>query len=100
MAACHFSLLSLDCQAVPGKSCWYHPIFLLTNLEDTYCGAFSVIPFRFFPSAFRPGSDSAHFSPKWATQAASGDDRKRPKNVFSKKWSDARIIVFAFQRRL
>jgi hypothetical protein len=41
-------------------------------------GAISAIPFRFFPSAFRTGSDSGHFSLQWPPQAAQGDERKRP----------------------
>jgi len=51
-------------------------MFLL-DLKNSI-GAISAIPFRFFPSAFRPGSDSGHFSLKWPPQAAQWDGRKRP----------------------
>ncbi|MCX6557054.1 MAG: hypothetical protein NTW95_06420, partial [Candidatus Aminicenantes bacterium] len=51
-------------------------MFLLYFIKSS--GAISAIPFRFFPSAFRPGSDSGHFSLKWPPQAAQGDRRKRP----------------------
>jgi hypothetical protein len=47
-------------------------------------GLFPSSPFAFFLTLTGSESVSLHFMTKWRSQAAQGDERKRPKDAFFK----------------